>query len=67
MGDIADDIMDGNACSRCGVYFEESHGYPILCKRCYDEELKDHIKNGGSKKYFEKQLGLQRAFLKQIT
>lgn len=38
MGDLADDIIEGACCSDCGVYFEEEHGYPVLCKSCWEEE-----------------------------
>ena len=38
MGEIADDIIDGNCCALCGVYFEKSHGYPVACEDCYDED-----------------------------
>ena len=49
---IAEDIIDGLCCQLCGVYFEEEHGYPVVCESCYnelsEEEKKDyhyHIKN----------------------
>lgn len=42
MGEIADDIIDGACCALCGVYFEEEHGYPVLCSDCYkDSDDKD--------------------------
>ena len=34
MGDVADDVIEGLACSWCGVYFEAYHGYPVLCNDC---------------------------------
>lgn len=34
---IAEDIMDGWCCQLCGVYFEEEHGYPVVCESCYNE------------------------------
>jgi hypothetical protein len=40
MGEMADDIADGFVCSHCGVYFEHSHGYPVLCHGCFDTETK---------------------------
>ena len=40
MGEIADDMVEGFSCSHCGVYFKQSHGYPVLCHDCYDEETK---------------------------
>jgi hypothetical protein len=35
MGEIADDLMDGSCCGFCSSYFEEEHGYPVLCKSCW--------------------------------
>jgi NMD protein affecting ribosome stability and mRNA decay len=35
MGDIADDMIEGACCSQCGIYFEEDHGYPVLCEDCF--------------------------------
>ena len=37
MGEIADDNIDGACCSWCGVYFEASHGYPVVCDTCWKE------------------------------
>lgn len=34
MGQAANDIVDGLVCSHCGIYFVESHGYPVLCDEC---------------------------------
>jgi hypothetical protein len=48
MGEIADDMIDGACCSLCGVYFEEEHGYPVLCTDCY-EDCTDDEKQGYSK------------------
>ena len=45
MGEIADDMVDGACCSRCGEYFEAETGYPALCDACYEnasEEDKKH-------------------------
>lgn len=44
MGDIADDIIDGFSCSWCGVYFVEEHGYPVICKDCYENSTKQEKK-----------------------
>ena len=38
MGEQAEDLIDGVCCSWCGVYFENSHGHPVLCKACYEEQ-----------------------------
>ncbi len=40
MGDMADDIIDGDCCQVCGQYFNESQGYPCTCTECGgDKEL----------------------------
>ncbi len=38
MGEAADDIVAGTVCSHCGSYFAESHGYPVLCDDCAEED-----------------------------
>lgn len=43
MGQVANDLINGRSCSWCGIYFDESHGYPVVCEDCgsdddYDEE-----------------------------
>ena len=38
MGEIADDMINGNSCSLCGVYFCEGHGYPVACTDCWDPD-----------------------------
>ncbi len=38
MGEAADDIVEGLVCSHCGIYFVESHGYPVLCTKCHKED-----------------------------
>lgn len=46
MGTIANDIIEGYCCALCGVYFEEPHDYPVVCKDCYstlnDNEKKEY-------------------------
>jgi hypothetical protein len=37
MGQISDDIVDGLCCNFCGQYFEDEHGYPVVCGECWDE------------------------------
>lgn len=37
MGQIADDMIDGFMCSLCGTYFEEEHGYPVVCRGCWED------------------------------
>jgi hypothetical protein len=45
MGQIADDITEGLCCQLCCVYFEEEHGYPVVCKDCYNEMNKRERKD----------------------
>ena len=40
MGYIAEDIVCGRCCSHCGKYFEEGHGFPVLCLACFWSETK---------------------------
>lgn len=47
MGEIADDMIEGRACSECGCYFADpekdsiyEHGYPVLCWDCWEEGSK---------------------------
>lgn len=35
MGQIADDMSEGACCSGCGMYFEDDHGFPVLCFDCW--------------------------------
>jgi len=35
MGDLTDDVVEGLACSLCGVYFVKPHGFPVLCGNCW--------------------------------
>lgn len=37
MGQLADDMVNGYSCTLCGVYFEDEHGYPVVCQSCYDD------------------------------
>lgn len=34
MGEIAEDMINGDACQICGQYFEESYGYSMTCTEC---------------------------------
>lgn len=61
MGEIAQDYYEGACCHDCMHYFEEDHGYPVLCKECWDEMVKDgEISKSEVKKGITKD-GLQRA------
>lgn len=41
MGDVAKDMLNGECCSHCGIYFKEAHGHPVLCQSCHDEETQE--------------------------
>ncbi len=55
MGEIADDVIEGFSCSHCGIYFDQSHGYPVLCEDCYHNETPDE--RAGIPKATENELG----------
>lgn len=54
MGEIADDLINGACCSHCMQYFLKEHGYPVLCKSCYESETK------------AERAGLQKAIHKEV-
>ena len=37
MGEIVEDMLDGDCCQWCGCYFFMSQGVPCICKDCADE------------------------------
>lgn len=37
MGQVADDMINGFCCSSCSEFFLKPHGYPVLCKVCWNE------------------------------
>jgi hypothetical protein len=41
MGDVADDMVSGACCSRCGCYFEKEHGHPVYCLACWGKTPKE--------------------------
>jgi len=43
---IADDIISGLQCSWCGVCFLSEHGYPVACKSCWQDALREVKKEG---------------------
>jgi len=53
MGEIAEDMVNGWCCSLCMQYFEEEHGYPVLCKNCWRTSVP------------EERAGLQKATIKE--
>ncbi len=34
MGDIADQIIEGQICQMCCCTLKEEHGYPVTCNEC---------------------------------
>lgn len=38
MGEVADMMLDGTLCARCGTYVGEEGGFPVLCDFCEGEE-----------------------------
>lgn len=56
MGELADDMIEGASCSWCGVYFEGTHGYPVVCKDCAEGESRKSLRK----------LGLQVATLPEM-
>jgi len=54
---LAEDAANGSACSECGVYFAEAHGFPVLCQSCWDATTEvDH-----------KDMGVQLATHEEIS
>ena len=41
MNQKTEDIVAGLCCKECGVYFEEEHGYPVLCITCWESYLEN--------------------------
>lgn len=42
MENTTNEIMQGEMCEICHMYFEDSHGYPATCLQCYknlDEDM----------------------------
>ena len=38
MGDIAEMMLEGTLCERCGEYLGDATGFPRLCKGCEKEK-----------------------------
>jgi hypothetical protein len=38
MGDIADQVLEGEICQECGEYLGDGLGYPVTCDGCKEEE-----------------------------
>lgn len=52
---LAEDLINGACCHWCGVYFEQEHGYPVLCNDCFDDDAED-----------SQEAGLQRAIYEEV-
>ncbi len=37
MGQATDDLVNGFVCSYCGIFFQEEHGYPVICEDCWND------------------------------
>ena len=37
MSEHTDDVLNGQVCSFCGVFFKRPHGHPAVCTFCWDE------------------------------
>ena len=62
MGEIANDLVNGACCSWCSKYFKKEHGYPVICKECFEEWCKEEH---GNKNKLSK-LGLQIALESEL-
>lgn len=61
MGEIADDMIDGQCCSHCMTYFATAHGYPVLCVECFNEGKKRGSYDEKSKTVDELQCATEEA------
>ncbi len=59
---IAEDVVNGLSCSWCGVYFEDEHGYPVLCLSCWEDAIDKHK----SDKVILHNFGLQKAIYGEL-
>ncbi len=55
MGNIGNDMVDGLMCS-CGVYFVKAHGYPVLCRTCWQDWIPKERKEHGVQCATERQI-----------
>lgn len=55
MGEIASDHINGACCSWCGCYFIEEHGFPVVCRECYNQWRRE---NHLGKKAFKRKEGI---------
>jgi hypothetical protein len=54
MDECAENVLNGFMCSHCGTCFIGEHGYPVLCRDCFDSETP------------EERAGLQKATIEEI-
>lgn len=52
--DKANEIVVLTVCSDCGAFFAGTHGYPVVCKECWDNYTEKERKEA-------KKAGYQRA------
>lgn len=53
---MADDAVDGLCCSVCGTYFRKAHGYPVMCKSCWDDCTPDEREQSALQKAREREV-----------
>ncbi|MBI2808699.1 MAG: hypothetical protein HYX68_27235 [Planctomycetes bacterium] len=41
MGELTDGVVNGEICAMCHLPFAESHPYPAVCTRCWDDLPED--------------------------
>lgn len=49
MGDIAEMMLTGILCERCGTYVGEETGYPVRCEDCRPKPKQKPSKRKGNK------------------
>lgn len=61
MGEVADDMLDGSACSWCGMYFlGSSFGSQCICKDCFEQYRKEnHLGRKSGQRVLRTKFGLQ--------
>lgn len=64
---IANDMFVGIQCSWCGIRFTDEHGYPIICKGCFEDyRQKLKVREETAKLALLKKYGLQLAILDEL-
>jgi len=44
---LAEEMVDGEICSRCQMPFEKAHGYPVVCRFCAQGESAKDLRAEG--------------------